>query len=798
MALVTVIVAIGFVAALVSILLMTTLVNFKMKVVNEKGTDTFYSAEQVMDEITVGLQRVVSDALSSSYTTILENYGDSSLDNNKKKQMVQVKYYEKLWEALAVAPDNHTKYDVTKLEGFLKESTKYHEGLDLDGDGTVGPDEGFGAILVAVVNDPSTGDEIESTKGDMLTFSNTGVVLKNLKVYYRDVNGFVSVIQTDIRLNYPDFDFAKNSAIADISDYCFIADGGAEDTASAGTLNINGNIYANSFSTSGPTRFDSENLVLVKHDINISSKNGSMTTGSGCTIWADNLTANSSKLDINGGLNLSNDLNLKGDKPSIKLVGEFNAYGNSITDAGKSSAVLINGAESTVDFSRVNKLKISGRAFLGTKPKTTNSGATLAPSEVPNHFVETELSSYNDIYTGESLAAKSDQLMYLVPPEVIGVDEKSMRSLYGSNPLTRDEYNSILEKVTYDENNSDTSDTHYVLISDTASVPALGGTIASYVKYGANSKPQVYTHKVRVNDESVGYLVYFYMLFPDENVANDYFKKYYENSEIALGKYTKKYVKEVKLPVLMDTVTAGNVYVSDSTDPTDADGVIIWSQTQLSANTIMQQDYSDNLQRFQAYATKLIPNYSELRGCTATIMDDPTRQVVFENVVTTEDKIEEYINRADAGGCNGQEYDGIRVDISSDKKMMTFTDVTVPDGPAAIVAIKDVTVPNNPDHKVNLIITTGNVNVPSSMFNFDGVIICDKKLTIQGNNMTMTKSADLVRKCLQYGYEESGLTYAIASCLANGNDYIYSALGNGGVSDTSLTGLVTYENWKKE
>ena len=37
MALVTVIVAIGFVAALVSILLTTTLVNFKMKVVNERG-----------------------------------------------------------------------------------------------------------------------------------------------------------------------------------------------------------------------------------------------------------------------------------------------------------------------------------------------------------------------------------------------------------------------------------------------------------------------------------------------------------------------------------------------------------------------------------------------------------------------------------------------------------------------------------------------------------------------------------------------------------------------------------------
>ena len=144
-ALVTVIIAIGFVAALVSILLMTTLVNFKMKVVNEEGTDTFYSAEQVLDEITVGLQRVVSNALSTSYTEILENYGDNTLDNTTKKQMIQTRYYEKIWEELEYSSSDHSKYKIEKLESFLKDSTKYH-GYDLNGDGTEDTDEGFGAI----------------------------------------------------------------------------------------------------------------------------------------------------------------------------------------------------------------------------------------------------------------------------------------------------------------------------------------------------------------------------------------------------------------------------------------------------------------------------------------------------------------------------------------------------------------------------------------------------------------------------------------------------------------------------
>ena len=90
MTLVTVIVAIGFIATLVGILLMTTLVNFKMKSTNTRGKDTFYSAEQVLDEITVGLQRRVSDSLSSSYVEVLENYGE--YDNTKKKELVETRY----------------------------------------------------------------------------------------------------------------------------------------------------------------------------------------------------------------------------------------------------------------------------------------------------------------------------------------------------------------------------------------------------------------------------------------------------------------------------------------------------------------------------------------------------------------------------------------------------------------------------------------------------------------------------------------------------------------------------------
>ena len=64
--LVTVLITIGFVGVLLSMVLMITLVNFKMKRVNAYAKDTFYSAEQVLDEINIGLQRYVSDSLTAA------------------------------------------------------------------------------------------------------------------------------------------------------------------------------------------------------------------------------------------------------------------------------------------------------------------------------------------------------------------------------------------------------------------------------------------------------------------------------------------------------------------------------------------------------------------------------------------------------------------------------------------------------------------------------------------------------------------------------------------------------------
>ena len=102
------------------------------------------------------------------------------------------------------------------------------------------------------------------------------------------------------------------------------------------------------------------------------------------------------------------------------------------------------------------------------------------------------------------------------------------------------------------------------------------------------------------------------------------------------------------------------------------------------------------------------------------------------------------------------------------------------------------------DGNVHLVISKGNVNVPSSVTNFEGVIICDGKLTCEASYLTCTRNAEVVLKCLQFAYDDGTQTRAIASCLEGGGDFVYASQGDGYSGANSLAGLVTYENWKKE
>ena len=89
--LITVILADAFIAILGLLVLYLALQNFRMKATNIKGKDSFYTAEQALEEIRMGLQQDVGDAMSTAYIKVMEAYNkdrqstDAVMDELRQK-----------------------------------------------------------------------------------------------------------------------------------------------------------------------------------------------------------------------------------------------------------------------------------------------------------------------------------------------------------------------------------------------------------------------------------------------------------------------------------------------------------------------------------------------------------------------------------------------------------------------------------------------------------------------------------------------------------------------------------------
>ena len=76
--LITVIIAIAFIGILGMLVLYLAIQNFNMKITGIKGKDSFYTAEQALEEIRLGLQQDVGDSMSAAYIKVMEDYNKTS------------------------------------------------------------------------------------------------------------------------------------------------------------------------------------------------------------------------------------------------------------------------------------------------------------------------------------------------------------------------------------------------------------------------------------------------------------------------------------------------------------------------------------------------------------------------------------------------------------------------------------------------------------------------------------------------------------------------------------------------
>lgn len=420
-ALVTVIIAMAFVGILASVLMYTSLLNYQMKANNLKAKDNFYSAESVFDEIRMGLQQEVSASVDDAYAGILEDFSKTNAE--ERQNQMRFFYLHELQQRLGY-PDPATGavdlnyYSLAKLYDYLIKTGAVFEGgafsygavLETSSDGGNVIDCAlmkrpvYGADGVTVTGYEYVdmdGGSASGAKGKMELHSD-GLSLKKVRVTYTDANGYVSIIETDLRIHLPETDFAAAVSLPALSGYSILA---REDILVApGNVNsvntIGGGFYGDNLvvgnrpaagtedqsTTAEVTLNLKENAATADDDKRMVAaqnlylgKNAKLYADEYGEFWAGAITMNggnagrTSSVDFEGtDVYVANDLSIngKGNRFAVgrsnagKFEGRYVGFGNGMT-ADASSAVLIQGTETELDFSELSNLTLAGNAYIG-------------------------------------------------------------------------------------------------------------------------------------------------------------------------------------------------------------------------------------------------------------------------------------------------------------------------------------------------------------------------------------------------------------------------------------------------
>ena len=806
----TVIISVAFVGILALLVLYMALSNFNMKVADRKGKDSFYTAERALEEIRTGLQEDVGDSMSRAYIKVLEDYnkeGDSSdtVLDELRQEAFEKEFLQDIKKCLRKADTewndtyNQGTYDLDHIRNYvdLSDSSDFDEKKES-----------------LIVTNPSDRNPVLKIEGE------EGIFLKNLKVIYVDPQGLASIIETDIRLEIPRIQFPTPSTLPDLMNMIVVADHGIICEGETGKENtITGSIYAGLLKdTDQPSGGNNRTGILVKSkgslDITSGDKvvsagevyvenSAAFTSEAGVNLWAQGVRLASAEVKLLGTTYLSDDLTVeKGSRSKVTVSGEYYGYGSPESaraencrnwnngeglykdwaDSALSSAIVINGKNTTMDLSGIRKMMVAGKNYIsGTGVKST----------IQNNA--------SDIMTGESLTVKGTQLAYLLPAELLNLQNSSVAAV---NPMTYTDYlNSGLEEGS-------------AMVNMDTPEELWGGNSLSQIGVDPDNPVQ----KVFYNDNSVsdGGYVYFYLNFTDDSKAADFMNQYYFSNDTVrqnMNKYLSFYFgPEAGITVndsqnYLRCVTGGNVLSYDgdnasgslenATDP-DADQKLLQEQTNY-------QNSWYALNRKMITSVDLLKTEVKDEDGQAHDETDSTRSV-FDNLVNEKGMVQ-YLQQNSSGDLKYQftsstEDGGLIAIMYHNGSSSTYTDetgrtVTVNGKNSTLVIDRDLAA------RLRLVICTGDVEIERDV-EFRGIIMAKGTITLKPG-ATLESSPLEAAKVFQSAVG-NGQDISPKQFFWEGDKYV---LGNtssteedkdsGLISDSyNLADYVSYENWRKE
>ncbi|MCM1246497.1 MAG: hypothetical protein NC293_12720, partial [Roseburia sp.] len=492
--------------------------------------------------------------------------------------------------------------------------------------------------------------------------------------------------------------------------------------------------------------------------VKMSGLNGPTSLGD---LWLKNIvlrqpktaTNLASEVDIYDNAYILDDTSIEDDNSELNIGGNYYGYSYNeqniytYTAAGLpetnyksdySSAILINGKNTTLTSNNLTKLVLAGRTFVQRNESTPGADGTYPDAA-------------DDIMMGESLAVKSNQIAYMVPEKYI-VGEH--------NPVARGEIDAanILASIKLEELKNDTSIWPYV---DTS-------------------------NPITANFSNTGNYVYLYLNFASEAKANEYFSNYYSGMD-ETGEANKLNLDDKATTYISTNDNAGmkispafyllagniihNYYAIDN------EGESVGSTKQSpnyydasgNPNLALLEDGRSKMKNYLGLQKTLLPSGSDGISDIRGELNSPSNELVCDVVLNI-----------DTGGT----------DTSADNQFMRNSE-TLPD-------VDVDSIPGHNDWEMHF--HNGNYTIPSGVTK--GLILCAKDVTVQSNFEGLIIAGGKVSIAAGGLYEANpAMIGEILDMIKNNRDEdwwkYFRCLDDEEKTSVNVADCISYENWER-
>ena len=354
-----VILVVAGIGVMAAIALWVSLRNVQMKTTDAEIKESFYSAEGVLEQVKAGVKEKAEAAYKEAVTKDLENFA---------------KYNNSSQTPAGAAASSAASEKARRAEDFKKNfKDTFKRSIDRGSEGEYNIKSISNLVDQSLLNSPTYPYAVVSAmktglSGDIgiVKDEDDKLVLKGIRVRYVSEDEQVSEIVTDITVAVPKPDVVSGTSDLDLFEYAIIGDKGVE--VIAGNVNIKGSVYAGfsdslnkqAFVTSAYTNVGLYDKTLIANGtINIAN-NASLKSSPNQKIWAGGILLNGGRAELTGGAYVADDLTLSGERSSAKISGTYKGYGNDKNVAGSSSAIIINGRDSSIDMSGAKEVALAG------------------------------------------------------------------------------------------------------------------------------------------------------------------------------------------------------------------------------------------------------------------------------------------------------------------------------------------------------------------------------------------------------------------------------------------------------